>query len=42
MRKFAVFLGFLAGLLAVAFISIPIYLYFFGDPNLVQAASGGH
>ena len=31
-----------AVLLAVAFIVIPIYLYFFGDPNLVQAATGGH
>lgn len=32
-----------AVLLAIAFIVIPIYLFAFGDPNLVQAAtSGGH
>lgn len=32
-----------AVLMAIAFIAIPIYLYFFGDPNLVQAATtGGH
>lgn len=31
-----------AVLLAIAFIAIPIYLYAFGDPNLVQAATGGH
>jgi succinate dehydrogenase / fumarate reductase cytochrome b subunit len=32
-----------AFLMAVAFIAIPIYLYFFGDPNLVQVATpGGH
>lgn len=29
-------------LLAIAFIVIPIYLFAFGDPNLVQAATGGH
>ena len=31
-----------AVVLAIAFIAIPIYLFAFGDPNLVQAASGGH
>ena len=30
-------------LMAIAFIAIPIYLYFFGDPNLIQVATpGGH
>ena len=32
-----------AVLMAIAFIAIPIYLYLFGDPNLVHTAtSGGH
>jgi len=32
-----------AVLLAIGFIALPIYLYLFGDPNLVQAVTtGGH
>jgi succinate dehydrogenase / fumarate reductase cytochrome b subunit len=32
----------IAVLLAIGFIALPVYLYLFGDPNLVQAATGGH